>query len=91
MFRRVALTPEQIDAHSLPPQPTNATDSRARGYTADGSWELDALPPDVLAGLVRDAIAEHVPPDFGERRDADGAVQSRLYAMARDLDPEAAE
>ena len=82
MLRRVALTPEQIDEHSLPPQPTKGTDSRARGYGHDGSWELDALPPEALAKLVADAIREHLPPDFAERREADRAVRLRLAELA---------
>ena len=85
VLRRVALTPEQIEAYSLPPQPTKATDSRTHGYTHDGSWELDALPPAVLAALVADAIREHLPPDFADRREADRAVQSRLAALAADV------
>lgn len=81
-LRRVALTAEQIDAHNLPPQPTKRTDSRARGYGHGGSWELDALPGAVLAGIVRDAIAGLLPPDFEARQAADEAARSRLYGVA---------
>ncbi len=34
-FERVAVTPEQIEAMSLPTRPTKTTDSRARGLLAD--------------------------------------------------------
>ncbi len=53
-FRRVAVTPEQIDRHRLPGAPPKATDKR-------GTWEGDtvqaeALAPDVLAAEVRLAV-----------------------------------
>jgi hypothetical protein len=56
---RCALTPEQIEHHSLPPNPTKDTDTRSRAYVAehgDKSWELDALPPNVLEELIREEI-----------------------------------
>lgn len=43
------------------------------------------MPPAVLAALVADAIREHLPPDFADRREADRAVQSRLAALAADV------
>ena len=42
------------------------------------SWELDALPAPVLAGLVRDALADLVPVDFDERKAEDRATRKRL-------------
>jgi len=61
--RRIALNMDQIDEHSPPPNPAKVTDSRFRGYCArygDDSWELDALEPAVLAGLVRQEVSELV-------------------------------
>lgn len=58
-LRRLALNMEQVEQYTPPPNPAKITDSRAEGYIrefGDESWELDALPPDVLAALVRDAI-----------------------------------
>lgn len=59
---RVALTAEQVTAYNLPPAVGKATDSRASQFVArHGALvqvELDALPPDVLERLYRDAIAE---------------------------------
>jgi hypothetical protein len=59
--RRIALNWDQIQDYSPPPNPAKLTDSRASGYVAEhgyDSWELDALPPDVLAGLIRDNVEE---------------------------------
>lgn len=53
--RRIALNRDQIARYNPPPNPAKLTDSRASGYVrAHGynSWELDALPPDVLAGII---------------------------------------
>lgn len=57
--RKVALTWEQIRQYNPPPNPTKLSDPRATGYIQKyGSecWEVDALPPDVLANLVRQNI-----------------------------------
>jgi hypothetical protein len=58
-FKRLALNMDQVEQYDPPPNPAKITDSRAQGYIAEfgeSSWELDALEPTVLAGLVRDAI-----------------------------------
>lgn len=60
-FRRVAVTPEQIDRYQLPGAPPKATDKR-------GTWQGDtvqaeALPPDTLAAEVRQAVTPLIDPD----------------------------
>lgn len=60
--KRLALTMDQVEQFSPPPNPAKETDSRCSGYRAqfgDESWELDALDPKFLAGLIRDEIYEH--------------------------------
>jgi hypothetical protein len=57
--RRLALNMNQINEFSPPPSPAKITDSRATAYIAQyggDSWELDALEPSVLVGLVEGAI-----------------------------------
>lgn len=61
-FERIAVTPEQVEAWELPTRPTKASDSRARGF-GEVSVELDAIEPDALRMLVRDAIELHLPPE----------------------------
>jgi hypothetical protein len=59
--RRLALNFNQIEEFNPPPNPAKTTDSRASAYIAEfghESWELDALNPTVLSGLVRDTILE---------------------------------
>jgi len=56
---RIALTMEQIDALSPPPNPTKAADSRSDGYVAvygRECWELDALEPAYIVDLVTKEI-----------------------------------
>jgi hypothetical protein len=57
---RVALTPEQVAEHDLPEGlPPKETDARSKGW--DGpTHQLEALPPDVLAEIVREAIADRL-------------------------------
>lgn len=57
--KRIALTMEQVEQYSLPPNPAKETDTRFAAYAdkyGEFSWELDALPPDVLAEMVTTAI-----------------------------------
>jgi hypothetical protein len=57
--KRIALNMSQVDKYNLPPNPAKMTDSRAEDYVAkhgDESWELDALPPQILANLVIAAV-----------------------------------
>jgi hypothetical protein len=67
-FTRLAITPEQARGWNLPTRPTKETDTRARGFYDEfgegtPSIELDALPPDTLRDLIRDAITQHLPDD----------------------------
>ena len=57
--RRIALTMEQVEEKSPPPNPAKITDSRYEGYASeygDESWELDALEPQYLVDLIGDEI-----------------------------------
>lgn len=60
---KVALTMDQVEEHNPPPNPAKMSDSRAEAYVAEHgahSWEVDALPPETLQDLIRDAISEHI-------------------------------
>lgn len=65
-IRKLALTMEQIEEHEPPPNPAKMTDPRAGEYVAEhgnSSWEVDALPPEVLAQIIRDAFLEVIDQD----------------------------
>jgi hypothetical protein len=64
-WRRIALTPELIREHDLPgfDVDTKRKDSRYRWYkTSQGAraWELDALNPNVLRAVVKEAIEAYI-------------------------------
>lgn len=55
----VGLTMEQIKKYNPPPNPAKLSDVRAKDYIKHHgklSWEIDALPPDVLSDLATNAI-----------------------------------
>jgi hypothetical protein len=53
---RVAVTREQVTEYQLPTAPAKATDHRS--FPENGTTQAEALPPDILARLVRHAIEE---------------------------------
>lgn len=81
----IALTKEQIEEYDPPPNPAKTSDPRAHTFIAEHgstSWEVDALPPNVLHRLLDSAIKEHIDFDMYktvvEREDAD---KERLEAL----------
>lgn len=60
-LNRIALNMDQVREYDPPPNPAKLTDSRSNRYVdthGDESWELDALEPSVLTGLIRGAVLE---------------------------------
>lgn len=59
--RKIALTMDQIQQYNPPPNPAKISDPRAAAYIdkhGASSWEVDALPPEVLNDLIREAFKE---------------------------------
>jgi hypothetical protein len=63
-IERVALTLEQIQRYQLPPIPAKTSDPRLARFMADTGGsdvvELDALPPNILQDVVRNAIQHYI-------------------------------
>jgi hypothetical protein len=62
----IALTTSQVEKYNPPPNPAKIKDPRAKWYIAkygSVSWEVDALPPDVMIDLVVNTIKKYVDPD----------------------------
>lgn len=53
--RRVALTEEQVEEHDLPTAPPKTTDTRSASWGTE-TCQAEAMPPDLLAEVVREAI-----------------------------------
>lgn len=69
--RRIALSMEQIEEYSPPPNPAKQTDARFEEYAANygtSSWELDALRPQVITELIDSHIQKIVDEDKWEKR-----------------------
>jgi hypothetical protein len=75
-FTRLAVTPDQIAAFNLPTAPPKPTDRRA--FTGQ-TCQAEALAPDVLAGILRDAITARID------QSALDAVLRRERIVRRDL------
>ncbi len=61
-FERLAVTWSQVSDWNLPSRPTKRSDSRSKNWRGD-SVELDAIHPDQLRQIVRDAIERHLSRD----------------------------
>lgn len=71
--RKIALTMQQVKRYKPPPNPAKLSDPRAAAYVAEhggSSWEVDALPPNVLARLIRAELDTLV-----DRRRMDAVVE----------------
>ncbi|MDE1827409.1 MAG: hypothetical protein KGH83_07460, partial [Thaumarchaeota archaeon] len=61
--KRIALTYQQVRQFGLEPMPTKLNDSRQKEYSlqyGNQCWELDALPPNELQNIIRDAIKSYI-------------------------------
>lgn len=61
LVTRLALNMDQIQEYEPPPNPAKLSDSRASDYIAEygnESWELDALDPNTITTLIRNAVVE---------------------------------
>jgi hypothetical protein len=64
-FERVAVTPAHIERFNLSTAPPKPTDKRS--FDSNVTVQLEALPPDVLAGLLREAIGAQIDMDVLSR------------------------
>lgn len=85
--RRLALNLDQIEQYDPPPNPTKLSDSRCNGYMSkygEYSWELDALSPPVLAGLIRSQVLEMVDIDEWQRVKDEQAAHKEDLGLVSD-------
>ena len=62
-YQRIGLTWDQIQSYRPPPNPAKVSDPRADKYIeqfGEQSWEVDALPPEVLHKLVETMIQRNM-------------------------------
>ena len=81
--KRLALNMDQIRKYNPPPNPAKVTDSRFIAYQreyGDESWELDALKPKVMTGLVEKHVKALI--DKPKWNDRAAEVQSEKDQLA---------
>lgn len=84
---RLALNMDQINQYNPPPNPAKESDSRFVRYTelyGNESWELDALEPQVMVGLIEAAVLS-VRDDlrWQERQDEEEFHRNLLQSASR--------
>ncbi|MFJ8313939.1 MULTISPECIES: hypothetical protein [unclassified Streptomyces] len=57
VFERLAVTEQQIADYGLPTEPPKASDHRS--FSGTSTTQAEALPPDVLAAVLKAAITSH--------------------------------
>jgi hypothetical protein len=62
-FRSLGLSADQVQALALPTRPAKVATRADQRWPHDHAAELDAVAPDELRRIVRDAIEEHLPRD----------------------------
>jgi len=84
--QKLALTMTQIEEYDPPPNPAKMSDSRAAKYVAEhgaSSWEVDALPPDVLQQIIRDSFENIIDHDLvDEIKEREESDKKRLRTAA---------
>lgn len=89
-IHRIALNMDQIEEHAPPPNPAKTTDSRFQHYRrmyGEDSWELDALEPSILVGLIQDAVLDKRDPDLWEEmKQREDDQKEVLFKIDRNFD-----
>ena len=70
-YKRLALTMDQVEEYTPPPNPAKLSDTRANGYIIEfgnESWELDRLEPAVIKDLIQENIIKYIDWDLWESR-----------------------
>ncbi len=90
--KRLSLIMEQVEQYNLPPNPAKTTDPRSTGYIERFgaiSWELDALPVQVIESLITEEIEQHIDPkiwrEVGEQEAEMKEMLSNVYDNWRSI------
>lgn len=58
--KRVVLTDDQVQEYGLDTAPPKSSDTRSANWPYDYTAQAEALPPDILANIVREAIEDQL-------------------------------
>jgi hypothetical protein len=82
MFDRVALTRDMVAQYSLPTAPPKASDSRTRRWAGGQTCQLEALPPDTLANIIRGRIENLLSEEILEQDRTEELEERQIIAKA---------
>jgi len=85
--KRLALNMDQVEEHNPPPNPAKMTDSRFEGYVrkyGDQSWELDALEPKLIAGLIEENVVDLMDEELYQDRVAEMEQTRETFSALSD-------
>lgn len=89
-IHRLALNYDQVEQWSPPENPAKETDSRYQAYAdqfGESSWELDAVEPRTLAGLVREGIEDLIDHEqWDEVMQEEERMRNELESFADDYE-----
>jgi hypothetical protein len=86
---RVALTLPQVTQYNLPTSPPKSSDGRTAGWSGVATCQLEALPPNVLASVVENAIRRWVDVDaLAEVVEDERDERAELLGLPRGTDNE---
>lgn len=89
MVQRLALNMDQVEQYDPPPNPLKLradgeySDSRAKSYVehfGDSSWELDALNPETIEDLIRNAVLSIRDEDKWDEMEEEETTDKRVMA-----------
>ena len=90
--KRLALNMDQVDEYNPPANFAKESDARFKDYRklyGDECWELDALRPRVIVGVIEDAVAEIMDKElFRAALEREDEAKIRLREVADELDDE---
>ncbi|MGP9804503.1 hypothetical protein [Paracoccus sp. NSM] len=82
-FKQLGLSYEQVEALGLPTRPAKRTSIADQRWPYDFAAELDAIPPDTIRQLVKDAIEHHLPAwELEYLREVEAEERSMLLRIA---------
>jgi hypothetical protein len=82
IFKRVAMLPEQAELLGVPSAPPKKTDTRSKAWGDAPTYQLEAMPPDVLAQYLETAICDWV--DLAQlEEDQETQVEKRAGILNR--------
>jgi hypothetical protein len=85
-FKRLAVTPLQVEILGLPTRPNKASDTRTKRFEHAYSVELDAIPAPVLRAILEDELDQLVPPEtLAAIEAAEESEREMLHRFAADV------